>query len=742
MGLAPDDSYYGGQTVTGAGWPNVDEDLLERTAGEFDNLEAFIRDTVVPSANSQWMNLSDWWEGTGAQAALDEARGIITDHEANESAAKATSGDLMVMFTAVKLAKSLANITARETQQACENIMNEVPPEDSEDDRSARAAGKVAEGYNENVRVVSKGAKWLAEQLGVAAGTPGADGKVPASSQDPPNVDEGQGNTPSSGGLDEAPQLGLPPLTVPKSFGGQGNTLSSGGVSGTPQPRSSAPAVPKPSYGQESVPSTGALGQARQPEPQTAASASSPSNGRAAPSAGSLGSSSPGSAPSTGGASQGPQISPTSSGGSKSEAASSAKTPGTTANPAGAGAKPTTPLEQFQKGMADGAKTGGSPQSSAPPPSQPLGAPATTQPLGAQAPVQGPPTAPPSAAITQAAGSAGMPGAGSVPVGAGPSAGGPSGTPMPLGPPPTAPPAGPTAPPAGAVAGGAPVVAPAGAASGGAQVAPIPVSAQRAERDAVARALRPSGTDPLEVARRIAAALNAAPSIPKLPWKFGWAVGMTVEATLVVANTYGLGYIPKGVNLPDGVQMVSADESIPPADRAKWVGYPYVALQGWVQHHDQRLRAVFGTEEQLQGVDPGAAKIVLTPADIPDNGTMQGRSRLEVIAPDVAARLASAPDAGLTDLLPVRPADDTPPEDQADQLWFNMIKPLMRKGSSTGTAHLEAFVTYANHEYELALHRAHTAGDAVVQRSAIADWIYWQHVSVLISDALGSQVTA
>ncbi|MGV9797648.1 secretion protein EccK [Mycobacterium sp. NPDC003449] len=268
------------------------------------------------------------------------------------------------------------------------------------------------------------------------------------------------------------------------------------------------------------------------------------------------------------------------------------------------------------------------------------------------------------------------------------------------------------------------------------------MSARRAEQDAVARALRPSGADPLEVVRRIAAALNAPPSIPKLPWKFAWAVGMTVEGTVILANTYGMAYIPNGVNLPDTVKMVSADESIPPAERAKWVGHPYVALQGWVQHHDQRLRAVFGTEEQLQGIDPGAAKIVLTPVDIPDNGTMQGRSRLEVIAPDVAARLAEVPDTGLTDLLPVRPADDTPPVDQADQLWFESIKPLMRKGSNTGTAHLEAFVTYANHEYELALHRAHTAAAAVAQRSAIADWIYWQHVSVLISDALGSQVTA
>ncbi len=48
------------------------------------------------------------------------------------------------------------------------------------------------------------------------------------------------------------------------------------------------------------------------------------------------------------------------------------------------------------------------------------------------------------------------------------------------------------------------------------------------------------------------------------------------------------------------------------------------------------------------------------------------------------------------------------PKDQADQLWFDMLKPLMRMGTGTDIAHLEAFVTYANHENELALHRART----------------------------------
>lgn len=36
----------------------------------------------------------------------------------------------------------------------------------------------------------------------------------------------------------------------------------------------------------------------------------------------------------------------------------------------------------------------------------------------------------------------------------------------------------------------------------------------------------------------------------------------------------------------------------------------------------------------------------------------------------------------------------------------------------------------------LAQHKAQTAADAETQRLAIADWVYWQHISVLSSDAI------
>jgi hypothetical protein len=271
--------------------------------------------------------------------------------------------------------------------------------------------------------------------------------------------------------------------------------------------------------------------------------------------------------------------------------------------------------------------------------------------------------------------------------------------------------------------------------------APIPVSAARAERDAIASAATASalrrqsgGSDPLQLARRIAAALN----VGVVDFGFFWVTGLTADGTIVVANSYGLAYIPDGVSLPEQVRMATGDEAIPAADRAKWATYPILALQGWAQHHDTQLRAVVGTEEQFAKFDPGVAKVVLQPDDIPVNGKMQGRSRLEVIAPEVAARLSAVSDAGLTELLPPASADIKPPADNSHALWFDVAKPLMSTNPQRGTAHLEAFIAYANHAQELELYRAHTATDAATQRAAIADWAYWQHLSVLITYAIST----
>ena len=270
--------------------------------------------------------------------------------------------------------------------------------------------------------------------------------------------------------------------------------------------------------------------------------------------------------------------------------------------------------------------------------------------------------------------------------------------------------------------------------------APVPVSAARAERDAIAAAAtagalrRQTNTgDPLQMARRIGAALNAEPN---MDFGFFWVTAVTADGQIVVANSYGLAYIPEGVNLPEQVRMASADESIPIGERAKWATYPILAVQGWAQHHNLRLRAVVATEDQFKSFDPGTAKITLQSDDIPDSGKMQGRNRLAVIAPAAAAQLAAVSPAGLSELLPPPPSDTNPPADETSKLWFEVMKPMMSTNPERGVAHLEAFVNYAEHAQEQALYRAHTGTEAVAQRAAIADWVYWQHLSVLISDAL------
>jgi hypothetical protein len=273
--------------------------------------------------------------------------------------------------------------------------------------------------------------------------------------------------------------------------------------------------------------------------------------------------------------------------------------------------------------------------------------------------------------------------------------------------------------------------------------APIPVSAARAERDAIAAAAtagalrrKTGGVDPVSLARRIGAALN----VGNVDFGFFWVTAVTTNGTIVVANSYGLAYIPEGVNLPEQVRMATADESIPVAERARWATYPILALQGWAAHHNTSLQAVIATEEQFQGFDPGAPRVALHDDDIPDSGKMQGRNRLEVVASEAAARLAAVDDIGLTAMLPPAPADTNPPADDSITLWFEVAKPMMSTTPNRGAAQLEAFLTYANHAADLALYRAHTAVDPVAQRVAITDWLYWLHLNELLDEALSEPV--
>ncbi|CDO86024.1 hypothetical protein AWC29_28715 [Mycobacterium triplex] len=324
----------------------------------------------------------------------------------------------------------------------------------------------------------------------------------------------------------------------------------------------------------------------------------------------------------------------------------------------------------------------------------------------------------------------------------------------------------------------------------------IPVSAARLERDARADAAkadaeRRAGPDPLQLARRIGAALNAADRGGAMDLGFFWVTGVTAEGAIVVANSYGLAYIPDGVELPEKVYMASADETIPAGERARWATYPVMAVQGWAAHHEMELRAVIGTAEQLANSDAGVPTVVLEPDDIPETGDMIGRPRLTVVDSEAAERLAATPDTRLTDLLPPlpegaepapEPAPEPPPEpaevvdpetaavlvdpgarplrmgellaqmplpsagadapaagkpsDNRFMLWFEVMKPMASNASGRQVAHLQAFQAYAAHAEEVLLREAHTTIDPEDQRGAVADWMYWKYLGELVNAAL------
>jgi hypothetical protein len=271
-------------------------------------------------------------------------------------------------------------------------------------------------------------------------------------------------------------------------------------------------------------------------------------------------------------------------------------------------------------------------------------------------------------------------------------------------------------------------------------MAGIPVSPARSARDEIADAAGPRHwTDPLRLARRIAAALNAPDSAGAGDIGFFWVTAVTAQGEIVVANSYGLAYLPDGTQLPEQVHMASADQAIPAAERARWATHPVMAVQGWAAHHRTTLRAVIATAEQLANSDPGVTTIVLEPDDIPASGTMTGRSPLQVVDPGAAYRLAATTDPRLLALLPRPPVDVDVPADQRPMLWLELMEPLMM-GSTKGheAAHLRAFHAYARAAQEAVLAEAHAAVDPVAQRAAVADWLYWKHLTGLLDEALAN----
>jgi hypothetical protein len=119
VGVPQDVSPYGSQTVTGPGWPNVDEQELESAAAEYSAWATKLTGSVVPLQQGQLAALAAKWTGASSVAAAGEGATIIAGHEANAAHAAAIALKLQTMAASVVKTKTLANATAEEVQQEC-----------------------------------------------------------------------------------------------------------------------------------------------------------------------------------------------------------------------------------------------------------------------------------------------------------------------------------------------------------------------------------------------------------------------------------------------------------------------------------------------------------------------------------------------------------------------------------------------------------------------------------------------
>ncbi|MGV0793406.1 hypothetical protein [Mycolicibacterium sp. XJ1819] len=167
MGIMPDTSPFGSQTVTGPGWPNVDEDALAAAAASYEALAAKLTGSVVPQQQGQLMALSDVWEGAGSMAATGEASTIIAGHEANAAHAAAIAVKLRAMEATVVKTKALANTIAQEVQHECEAIAA-MPFINAQQ----LVQSRVKMGLSQNIANVTANTTELANTIGVPPSIP------------------------------------------------------------------------------------------------------------------------------------------------------------------------------------------------------------------------------------------------------------------------------------------------------------------------------------------------------------------------------------------------------------------------------------------------------------------------------------------------------------------------------------------------------------------------------------------
>ncbi len=782
--MAPIERYRGGKygeaTVVGAAFPDADENALNDIAQGLMAMGDHLDGEVIPHHAHQRMQLSDW-EGEAGRLAQATATGVLGSYSDACKAVYEAARKVFRAESAVVQTKNEVNKTAELIQQAClqfeqasKNMLAAAHAANRSGDsakasayfNSAALFAKMVEtmkamGLAENTAAVAKCATDLAKELGVPVGTPGADGKMPGPVLPPPAGNPNDSGTQPTGQLPGSPSAGgggqggggatnaagggpspsqLEANAGPAQGGGGSKDAAGGGPS--PSQLQANAGTPDPARGggvlKDAAPNTkNATPQLNVPQTPATADAS----GAPAPAGGvNAAMGSPGSRPSSSGA--------TSTGAPSASASASSTSGSPSGSPTGQGTGQGTGQQAGQQGQ--GQQTPKNPFGQLP--TQPLGAAATAASLATPEPAAQTGAASGTSAAAGAATGGTSGGAAPVAQAAASTAAAPTGTPAgaapaaPLGPAPTPSPAAPVAQPgAGAGGPGGPGVAPMSAnqQQNAAAAAPIPVTAARAERDAMAAAARAglvrksAGDADVQFAERIAAALHAPPSIPPMAWNFVWAVGVTTNGEIIAANSYGVSFIPDGMCLPSQVIFVSADENVPAGQRGRWVREPFVALQAWCTFYEKTLKVVIGTEQEVQPFTGSLQTKVIPPEDIPTDGLMKGRTRLEIIAPEAAAKLAEWPDAQLHEALPPQPVQLVPPDPAAiGKAWMESIRPLMQTtGETYRTAHLEKLAAYGRLQEAAALYRAYTAPHAADLRAAITDWVWWQQFSTIQGDA-------
>lgn len=216
MGIMPDVSPYGSQTVTGPGWPNVDEEVLASAAAAYEALAAKLTGTVVPQQQGQLMQLTDTWEGAGSLAAAEEASTIIGGHEANAAQAAAIAAKLRAMEVTVVKTKMLANTIAQEVQHECEAI-TAMPFSNAQQ----LVQSRIKMGLSQNIANVTTNTTELANTLAVPPSIPFVGAPVPGAKEAQDSGEEAakQGGQGSQQAMQMASQMGSMAAQLPMQIG-------------------------------------------------------------------------------------------------------------------------------------------------------------------------------------------------------------------------------------------------------------------------------------------------------------------------------------------------------------------------------------------------------------------------------------------------------------------------------------------------------------------------------------------